>query len=56
VSVQDNTVLLNLVFDPASRKPTFERYKLNMGTSPSGHVLIESASRLGGMTLAASEH
>jgi serine/threonine protein kinase len=47
VAVQGNTVLVNLVFEPANRKPTAERYRLNMTTSPAGQTLIESASRIG---------
>jgi eukaryotic-like serine/threonine-protein kinase len=46
VAVQGNTVLVNLVFEPTNRKPTVERYRLNMTTSPVGRVLIGSASRI----------
>jgi hypothetical protein len=46
VAVQGNSVLVNLVFEPTNRKPTVERYRLNMTTSPIGRVLIESAARI----------
>jgi serine/threonine protein kinase len=46
VAVQGNTVLVNLLFEPTNRKPTVERYRLNMTTSPIGRVIIESASRI----------
>ena len=52
VTVTGNTVLVNLQFEPENRRPTFERYRLVMGTAPDGRVLIESASRLGTFTLA----
>jgi hypothetical protein len=52
VTVTGNTVLVNLQFEPENRRPTFERYRLTMGTAPDGRVLIESASRLGTFTLA----
>jgi hypothetical protein len=52
VTVAGNAVLVNLQFEPKNRKPTFERYRLTMGTAPDGRVLIESASRLGTFTLA----
>ena len=52
VTVAGNTVLVNLQFEPKNRKPTFERYRLTMGTAPDGRVLIESASRIGTFTLA----
>ena len=52
VTVADNTVLVNLQFEPKDRKPTFERYRLTMGTAPDGRVLIESASRIGTFALA----
>lgn len=52
VTVAGNTVLVNLQFEPKNRKPTFERYRLTMGTAPDGRVLIESASRLGTFALA----
>lgn len=55
VAVQGNTVLVNLLFEPTDRKPTLERYQLNMGSSPDGRVLIESAARIGGFTLAAAQ-
>jgi tRNA A-37 threonylcarbamoyl transferase component Bud32 len=55
VAVQGNTVLVNLLFEPVNRKPTLERYQLNMGSSPDGRVLIESAARIGGFTLAAAQ-
>ncbi len=48
VAVQGNTVLLNLLFEPANRKQTVERYRLTMSSAPDGRVLIESDSRLGG--------
>ncbi len=51
VTVTGNTVLVNLQFEPENRRPTFERYRLTMGTAPDGRVLIESASRLGTFTL-----
>jgi eukaryotic-like serine/threonine-protein kinase len=47
VAVQGNTVLVGLVFEPVNRKPTFERYRLTMGSSPNGRVLIESAAQIG---------
>ncbi|MGH3821674.1 MAG: protein kinase domain-containing protein [Pseudonocardiaceae bacterium] len=47
IAVQGNTVLVNLVFEPTNRRPTVERYQLNMSSSPDGQVLIESASRIG---------
>jgi serine/threonine protein kinase len=47
VAVQGNTVLVNLVFEPTNRTRTFERYRLTMGSSPDGRVLVESASRVG---------
>ena len=46
IAVQGNSVLVNLVFEPTNRKPTVERYRLNMTTSPVGRVLIESAARI----------
>lgn len=46
VAVQGNTVLVNLVFEPTNRKPTVERYRLNMTTSPIGRIVIGSASRI----------
>jgi eukaryotic-like serine/threonine-protein kinase len=46
VAVQGNTVLVNLVFEPTNRKPTVERYRLNMTTSPVGRIVIGSASRI----------
>jgi hypothetical protein len=46
VAVQGNSVLVNLVFEPTNRKPTVERYRLNMTTSPVGRVIIESAARI----------
>jgi hypothetical protein len=52
LTVTGNTVLVNLQFEPENRRPTFERYRLTMGTAPDGRVLIESASRLGTFTLA----
>jgi hypothetical protein len=52
VTVAGNTVLVNLQFEPKNRKPTFERYRLTMGTAPDGRVLIESASRIGTFALA----
>jgi serine/threonine protein kinase len=52
VAVQGNTVLVSLVFEPTNRKRTFERYRLTMGNAPNGRVLIESAARIGGSTLA----
>jgi len=51
VAVQGNTVLVGLVFKPANRKPTFERYRLTMGNSPDGRVLIESAAQIGTFAL-----
>jgi hypothetical protein len=45
--VQGHTVLVGLVFEPVNRKRTFERYRLTMGNSPDGRVLIESAARVG---------
>jgi hypothetical protein len=50
--VQGNTVLVDLLFEPRNRKPTVERYQLNMSTSPAGRVLIESASRVSALPLA----
>jgi eukaryotic-like serine/threonine-protein kinase len=47
VAVQGNTVLVGLVFEPVNRKRTFERYRLTMGSSPDGRVLIESAAQIG---------
>jgi eukaryotic-like serine/threonine-protein kinase len=55
VAVQGSTVLVNLVFEPTNRKRTFERYRLTMGNAPDGRVLIESAARIGGSTLAAAK-
>ena len=52
LTVTGNTVLVNLQFEPENRRPTFERYRLTMGTASDGRVLIESASRLGTFTLA----
>ncbi len=52
LTVTGSTVLVNLQFDPENRRPTFERYRLIMGTAPDGRVLIESAARLGTFTLA----
>ena len=52
VTVAGNAVLVNLQFEPKNRKPTFERYRLTMGTAPDGRVLIESASRIGTFALA----
>ncbi len=52
VAVTGNTVLVNLQFEPTNRRPTFERYRLTMGTAPDGRVLIESASRIGTFALA----
>ncbi len=52
VAVTGNTVLVNLQFEPKNRKPTFERYRLTMGTTPDGRILIESASRIGTFALA----
>ncbi len=49
--MQGNTVLVGLVFDPVNRRRTFERYRLTMGSSPDGHVLIESASRIDAFAL-----
>jgi hypothetical protein len=51
VAVQGNTVLVGLVFEPVNRKRTFERYRLTMGNSPDGRVLIESSSRIGTFAL-----
>jgi hypothetical protein len=45
---------VNLVFEPTNRNRTLERYRLTMGNSPDGRVLIQSAARIGGSTLAAS--
>jgi hypothetical protein len=44
--VRGNTVLVNLLFEPTNRKPTVERYRLNMTTSPVGRILIASAARI----------
>lgn len=44
VQVQDNTVLVNLQFDPEERGRTVERYRLTMSTAQDGRVLIESAA------------
>jgi hypothetical protein len=46
VAVRGNTVLVNLLFEPTNRKPTVERYRLNMTTSPVGRILIASAARI----------
>ena len=54
VAVQGNTVLVNLVFEPTNRNRTLERYRLTMGNSPDGRVLIQSAARISGSTLAAA--
>jgi hypothetical protein len=51
IAVRGNTVLVNLLFEPANRRPTVERYQLNMRSSPNGQVVIESASRLGTLAL-----
>lgn len=45
LSIQGNTVLVNLRFVPADRRPTVERYQLTMGSAPDGRILIESAAR-----------
>ena len=55
VAVQGDTVLVNLLFEPTNRKRTFERYRLTMGSSPDGEILIESAARIGGLALTAAE-
>ncbi|HWR47170.1 MAG TPA: protein kinase [Pseudonocardiaceae bacterium] len=55
VAVQGNTVRVDLVFEPTNRKRTFEHYRLTMGNAPDGRVLIESAARIGGSTLAAAQ-
>jgi len=47
IAVRGNTVLVNLLFEPENRRPTVERYRLDMTSSPDGQVLIESASRVG---------
>lgn len=47
IAVRGNTVLVNLLFEPENRRPTVERYRLDMSTSPVGDILIESASRIG---------
>ncbi|MGH3873908.1 MAG: serine/threonine-protein kinase [Pseudonocardiaceae bacterium] len=52
VTVAGDTVLVNLQFEPKNRKPTFERYRLTMGTAPDGRVLITSAARIGTFALA----
>jgi serine/threonine protein kinase len=54
VAVQGDTVVVNLVFEPTNRNRTLERYRLTMGTSPEGRVLIESAARVSGVTLTAA--
>jgi eukaryotic-like serine/threonine-protein kinase len=54
VVVQGDTVLVNLVFEPTNRNRTLERYRLTMGNSPDGRVLIESDSRISGVTLTAA--
>jgi eukaryotic-like serine/threonine-protein kinase len=46
VAVQGNSVLVNLVFEPTNRKPSVERYRLNMTTSPVGRILIDSTARI----------
>ena len=46
VAVKGNSVLVNLVFEPTNRKPTVERYRLNMTTSPLGRIIIDSAARI----------
>lgn len=52
VTVQGDTVLVNLQFEPKNRGPTFERYRLTMSTAPDGRVLIESAKMVGTFALA----
>jgi hypothetical protein len=54
VAVQGDTVLVNLVFEPTNRNRTLEHYRLTMGTSPDGRVLIQSAARISGVTLTAA--
>ncbi|MDQ2880180.1 MAG: serine/threonine protein kinase [Actinomycetota bacterium] len=56
VAVQGNTVLVNLVFEPANRNRTLERYRLTLGNTPDGRVLIQSAARISGVTLTAAQH
>ncbi|MDQ3760891.1 MAG: protein kinase [Actinomycetota bacterium] len=55
IAVRGNTVLVNLIFEPANRKRTLERYRLTMGNSPDGRILIDSATRISGSTLAAAK-
>lgn len=56
VAVQGDTVLVNLIFEPTNRNRTLERYRLTMGSSPDGRVLIQSAARISGVTLTAAQH
>ncbi|MGH3783424.1 MAG: serine/threonine-protein kinase [Pseudonocardiaceae bacterium] len=56
VTVQGDTVVVNLVFEPTNRNRTLERYRLIMGNSPDGRVLIQSAARISGVTLTAAQH
>jgi len=55
VAVQGNTVLVNLVFEPANRNRTLEHYRLTLGNSPDGRVLIQSSARISGVTLTAAQ-
>ncbi|MGH3670199.1 MAG: hypothetical protein ACRDSH_06130, partial [Pseudonocardiaceae bacterium] len=54
LSIRGNTVLVNLRFVPADRKSTVERYQLSMRSAPDGHILIDSAARLGGGSVLAA--
>jgi eukaryotic-like serine/threonine-protein kinase len=47
VEVQGNTVLLNLRFELKSGRQSLERYRLTMGTTADGRVLITSSSLIG---------
>jgi hypothetical protein len=46
VTVQGNTVLANLQFDPKDRGRTLERYQLTMSPAADGRVLIQSSTLL----------
>jgi hypothetical protein len=56
VAVQGDTVVVNLVFEPTNRNRTLERYRLTLGNSPDGRALIQSATRISGVTLTAAQH
>lgn len=55
VTVQGDTVLVNLQFEPKDRGRTLERYQLTMGTAPDGRVLIETSSLLNSSSAGADD-